>query len=225
LQNVYKQIPYEPYPSGVFGPGKWNKICDDIDNWHSLADITEYSKNINIKYLHKAISNIILNLPKVKENKSCYTYIKPLRNICTRSLRSMDVKDTESKKCISNSSVIQHKKYSQNMENLTKHRNDSTVSQRNETSNLKLYDQKQNVSYSTNVFNNDIAQIGKLNNETALKLQKNCNEKMFGKCVKTNIKFERVLCIKIKRCDQENTSHLNNFKRKLRSSTNRTKTL
>ncbi|XP_015371582.1 PREDICTED: uncharacterized protein LOC107167169 isoform X1 [Diuraphis noxia] len=204
--NVHRRLQYEPYPSGVFGPGKWNKICDNIDNWHSLADITEYSKNINIIYLHKAISNIILNLPKVKENKSCYTYIKPLRSICTRRLRSMDVKHAKPKKNISNSSVIQHKQYSQNiMENLTKQRNDSTASQRNEISNLKVFDQNQNVSYSTNMFDNDNTQIGKLNNKTALKLPKNGNEKMLSKCVKNNIEFERVLCIKIKRCDQEDT--------------------
>jgi len=133
----------------------------------------------------------------------------------------MDVIYAESKKDISNSSIIQHKQYSRNiMENLTKQKNDSTVSQRNETSNLKVYDRNQNVSYSANVFNNDITQIEELKNKTALKLKKNGNEEMLGKCVKKNIVFDRVPCIKIKRWVQESTHHSSDFKRKLRSSTN-----
>ncbi|XP_022169070.1 uncharacterized protein LOC111032902 [Myzus persicae] len=210
--NVHGKIPYKPYPSGVFGSGKWNTICDNIDDWYSLADITEYSKNINIRYLHKAISNIIVNLPKVKKNKCCYVYIKPLRSICTRSLRSMDVINAECKKLITNSSFIQHKQFSQHViENQTKHRCDST----------NVYDQNQNISYSTNVANDDISQSEKLHNKTDLKLQRSGNERVIGKYVQNNIEFERVLCINIERCDLQIPHHLKTFKRKIRSSTKR----
>jgi len=123
------------------------------------------------------------------------------------------------KKLIPNSSVIQHKQSPQNViENQTKHRYDSTVSQRNKMSNLNIHDQSQNISYSTNVFNNDIIQVGKLNNQTTLKLRlRSGNGKVLG------IEYEDVFRVNTEYCDQEN-NHLNNFKRKLRSSTNETKT-
>jgi len=193
----------------VFGPGKWNTICDNIDNWYSLADITEYSKDINVRYLHKAISNIIINLPKVKKKKSHYAYIKPnkpIRSIYARTLRSTALMDAKN-------------------ENKTKHRNDSTVSEINETSNLKIHDQSQIIPCSTNVFNNNIIQLEKLNNKTVFKLQlKSGDEKVLSKCVKNNTKYEGMLHVNTKGYDQEN-NHLNNLKRKLRSSTNGTKTL
>ncbi|KAL5241172.1 hypothetical protein ACI65C_008582 [Semiaphis heraclei] len=223
--DIHKKIPYEPYPSGVFGPGKWNTICDNINNWYSLADITEDSKDINIRYLHKAISNIIINLPKVKKKKSHYAYIKPnkpIRSIYARTLRSTAIMDAENK-LITNTN-IQQKQHSQNfMENQTKHRNDSTVSQINETSNLNIPDQNQSIPYSTNVFNSDI-QLEKLNNKTTLKLQlRSGNEKVLRKCVKNNSEYEGMFHVNTKDYDQEN-NHLNKLKRKLRSSTNRTKT-
>ncbi|CAI6365985.1 unnamed protein product [Macrosiphum euphorbiae] len=226
--NFHGKIPCEPYPSAVFGSGKWNTICNNIDNWNSLADTTEYSKNVNVRYLHKEISNIIINLPKVKKKKSLYVYIKPnrpLRSICSRTLRSMGVMDAE-KKLIPNSSVIQYKQYPQNViENQTKHRYDSTVSQRNKMSNLDIHDQNQNISYSKNTFNNDIIQVGKLNNETTLKLRlRSSNEKVLGKCIKKNTVYEDVFRVNTELYDQENNHYLNNFKHKLRSSTNGTET-
>ncbi|XP_016662978.1 uncharacterized protein LOC100574715 isoform X2 [Acyrthosiphon pisum] len=219
------KIQYAPYPSGVFGPGKWNTICNDIDDWNSLADIIKYSKNKNIRYLHRAISNIIINLPKVIKNKSHYAYIKPLKSVCQRTLRSMDVMNAECKNVMTNSSVIQHKQYSQNVKkNQTKHTYDSTISQGNETSNPNVHDHNHNITYSTNVLNNNI-QIGTLINNPALKLELGtCYKKVLDKCAKKNIVFDKVPCIKLERCDRENTHNLNNFKRKLRSSTNGTKT-
>jgi len=210
----------------VFGPGKWNTICDNIHNWYSLADITEYSKDINIKYLHEAISNIIINLPKVKKKKSHYAYIKPhksIRSIYARTLRSTAVMDAE-KKLITTTNIYQ-KQHSQNfIENQTRHRNDSTISQINETSNLNIPDQNQSIPCSKNVFNNDIIQLEKLNNKTAFKLQlRSGNEKVLSKCVKNNSEYEGMLRVNTKDYDQEN-NHLNNLKRKLRSSTNGTKT-
>ncbi|CAI6373015.1 unnamed protein product [Macrosiphum euphorbiae] len=200
------KIQYAPYPSGVFGSGKWNTICNNIDDWYSLADITKYSKNIIIRYLHKAISNIIINLPKIKKNKSYYAYLKPLKSICQRSLRSMDVMNAECKNLITNSSVIQRKQYSQNVKkNQTKHGYDSTVSQINETSNPNVHGHNQNISYSTNAFNNDF-QIETLNNKPALKLQlRSGNKNVLDKWAKKNIVFDKVLCINLERCDQENT--------------------
>jgi len=212
LQYLNGKIQYAPYPSGVFGSGKWNTICNDIEDWYSLADITKYSENLTIRYLHKAISNIIINLPKVKRNKSHYVYIKPLKRISQRTLRSMDVMNAECKNLTTNSGVIQHKQYSQNV------KKNQTVSQRNETSNSNVHDQS--IPYSTNVFNNNI-QIRKLNNKPALKLQlRSGNKNVLDKCAKNNIVFDKVLCIKLERFDRENTHNLNNFKRKLRSSTN-----
>jgi len=206
LQYLNGKIQYAPYPSGVFGSGKWNTICNNIDDWYSLADITKYSKNIIIRYLHKAISNIIINLPKIKKNKSYYAYLKPLKSICQRSLRSMDVMNAECKNLITNSSVIQRKQYSQNVKkNQTKHRYDSTVSQINETSNPNVHGHNQNISYSTNAFNNDF-QIETLNNKPALKLQlRSGNKNVLDKWAKKNIVFDKVLCINLERCDQENT--------------------
>ncbi|KAL4083406.1 hypothetical protein QTP88_028727 [Uroleucon formosanum] len=169
-RNFHRKIKYEPYPSGIFGPGKWNIICNNIDDWYSLADITGYSKNTRIRYLHKAISNIIINFPKAMKKKSYYSYIKP-----QRTLRSMYIMDAKCKNLITNSSVIQHKQYSHN---------DSTVSQRNETSNVNVHGHNQ---------------IGTLNNKPALKLQLRSGN---SKCPKKNIVFDRVLCVKLKRCDQ-----------------------
>lgn len=225
--NVNEKITYEPYPSGVFGSGKWNTICNNIDNWYSLADITEYSKNINIRHLHKAISNIIINLPKVKKNKSHYAYIKPNKpkSICPRTLRSTVAMYAECKQLITNSGVVQQKQYCQNdIENQTKHRYSSSISRRNETKiNINVQNQNQNISYSTNVFKNNINQIEKSNNKTALKLQlRSNNEKVVDKYVKKITEYDSALCVNIKHCDQENNHHLNNLKRKLRSSTNRT---
>ncbi|XP_022179234.1 cat eye syndrome critical region protein 2-like [Myzus persicae] len=189
--NLHEVMPYEPYPSGVFGSGKWNTICDNINSWQSLADNFKYRSNVNVKKLHKAISDIIINLPIVKRKKFHYEYIKPketLRSLYGRTLRSMGVTDAE-KKLISNSNVIQQKQYSQNvMENQSKHKYNSTVSQRNETSNLNIQDQNQNISYPSNVFDNDMNNV-------------NAND-----------------------CDQENNHNLNDLKRRLRSSTNRTLT-
>jgi len=136
----------------------------------------------------------------------------------------MGVMDAE-KKLIPNSSVIQYKQYPQNViENQTKHRYDSTVSQRNKMSNLDIHDQNQNISYSTNTFNNDI-QVGKLNNETTLKLRlRSSNEKVLGKCIKKNTEYEDVFRVNTELYDQENNHYLNNFKHKLRSSSNGTET-
>jgi len=128
--------------------------------------------------------------------------------------------DAECKKLITNSNVIQHKQYSKTVEkNQTKHRYDLTVSQKNETSNLNVHGQNQNISYSTTVFNNNI-EIQTSNNKPASKLQLSKNM-----CLIKNLKFDKKLCIKLERCDRENTQSLNNFSRKLRSSTNGTKTL
>jgi len=122
----------------------------------------------------------------------------------------MDVMNAERKKLSINSSFVQHEQYSQHvMENQKKLGCDST----------NVCNQNQNISYSTNVAINDTSQIEKLNNKTALKLQKSGNEKMLGLCVKNNIKFERILCIKIVRCDLEIPHHLKNVKPKLQSST------
>jgi len=137
----------------------------------------------------------------------------------------MGVIDAE-KKLIPNSSVIQHKQYQQNVkENQTKHRYDSTVSQRNKMSNLDIHDQNQNISSSTNTFNNDIIQVEKLNNPTTLKLRlRSGNEKVLGECVIKNTEYEDVFRVNSEPCDQENNHYLNNFKHKLRSSTNGTQT-
>lgn len=114
------------------------------------------------------------------KKKSYYSYIKP-----QRTLRSMYIMDAKCKNLITNSSVIQHKQYSHNVkENQTKHRYDSTVSQRNETSNVNVHGHNQ---------------IGTLNNKPALKLQLRSGN---SKCPKKNIVFDRVLCVKLKRCDQ-----------------------
>jgi len=124
----------------------------------------------------------------------------------------MGVLDAE-KKLITNSSLIQYKQYPQNVtEEQTKHRYDSTVSQRNKFPNLKIHDQNQNISYSTNMFNNDI-EVEKLN-----------NEKVLRKRVKKNIEYEGVFHVNTEQCDQENNYYSNNLKRKLRSSSNGTKT-
>jgi len=218
LQNSNGEFQYAPYPSGVFGSGKWNTICNDINDWYSLADLTEYSKNINIRYLHKAISDIMINLPLVQKNKFYYRYKNPLKRICERTLRSMNVMNAECKNLITNSSVIQHKQCSKNVKkNQTKHRYDSTVSQRNEISNPNVLDHNQNISCSTNAFNNNI-QIGTLNNKSALQLQlSGINKKLLDKCAKKNIVFDKELYIELERCDQEITRHLNSFKRKLRN--------
>lgn len=125
----------------------------------------------------------------------------------------MGVMDAE-KKLITNSSLIQHKQYPQNViENQTKHTYDSTVSQRNKMSNLKIHNQNENISFSTNMLNNDMIEVGKLN-----------NEKVLGKCAKKNIECEGVFHINTEQCDQENNHYISNFKRKLRSSSNGTKT-
>ncbi|XP_022179236.1 cat eye syndrome critical region protein 2-like [Myzus persicae] len=157
-RNRLKVMPYEPYPSGVFGSGKWNTICDNINSWQSLADNFKYRTNVNVKKLHKAISDIIKNLPEVRRNKFHYKYIKPKRTY-GRTLQSTGVTDAE-KKLISNSNVIQQKQYSQNViENQKKHKYNSTVSQRTEASNLNIQDQNLNISYSSNVFDNDMNNV------------------------------------------------------------------
>ncbi|XP_025202330.1 cat eye syndrome critical region protein 2-like [Melanaphis sacchari] len=228
--NLHKTIPHEPFPSGVFGSGKWNTICDNIDNWYSLADITQYSNNINIRCLHKAICNIITNLPKVKRKKSYYVYMKPnkpLRSTFTRTLRSMNVMEVEHKKLNTNSSVNEHKQYSQNiMENQTKNMYESSISQRNISRiNLNVHHQNQNISHPIKVFKNDVGQIEKCYNKTPLKLQlKSGNVNVINKCVNKITELDQVLHVNIERFDQENTHHYNNLKRKLRSSKNITKT-
>ncbi|KAF0752662.1 cat eye syndrome critical region protein 2-like, partial [Aphis craccivora] len=222
--NFNGTIPFEPYPSGIYGSGKWNTICNNIDNWYSLADITEYSKNINIRYLHKGICNIIINLPKVKRKKSYYVYIKPNKPFrSTRTLRSTDVLYNKSS---TNSNVDLHEQNSQNiLENRIKHRYDSSISQRDASRiNLNVYHQNQNISNPIKVFKDDIKQIEKCNNKTPLKLQlQSSNVSVLNKCSNKVKDFDRVLRVNIERFDQENAHHYNNnLKRKLRSSTNGT---
>ncbi|XP_026820585.1 uncharacterized protein LOC113559161 isoform X1 [Rhopalosiphum maidis] len=214
--NFHRTIPYEPFPSGVFGSGKWNTICDNIDNWYSLADITEYSQNINIRYLHKEICNIIISLPKVKRKKSYYVYIKPnkpLKRICTRTLRSMDVMKIECYKLNTISSVDQDNQYSLNgMENQTQYKYNSSISRRNISRiNLNVHHQNQNISNSKI---NDVRQIEKYNHKTPLKLQlQSGNVNVLNKYV-NKIELDRVLRVNIQRFDQENVHHYNNLKRK-----------
>lgn len=203
---------YKPYPSGVFGSGKWNTICNNINDWHLLADITQYSTNSNVIYFHKKICNIMINLPKIKKRKSYYTYIKPikpLKRICTRTLRSMDA---ECNKLITNDSVIQHNQ--QNVENQTNHRFDSSILQKNTTRIINVHEPNQNVLMNQNM------QMESLNNKSELKLRlRSGNAQVLGDCVKKTTVDERIL-VNIEPCDQENAHRMNNLKRKLRSSTN-----
>ncbi|XP_050530303.1 chromatin remodeling regulator CECR2-like isoform X2 [Daktulosphaira vitifoliae] len=75
-EDVQKNLQTKPYPSGILGSGKWNMICDDDESWHYLTDTTEYSRNFNVKLLHRSLNKITLKLPTLKRNKPVYQFIK-----------------------------------------------------------------------------------------------------------------------------------------------------
>lgn len=205
MQDVNKSFLSDPYPSGIFGSGKWNTICDDDNSWYSFADTIEYSKNVNVRSLHKSISNIITDLPQVKRNMSHYKYIIPRQQ--NRVLRSRNLNEVKNNELLSNSSINVHEQYIQNYK-VNQAENDSKC-------NENVYDQCLVTSHLTSVYKKENTKVKTLNNGTALKLQSN-NANIVQNHINANDLdlskmrqncLERIVRVNIERFDQENVHY------------------
>lgn len=150
------------------GPGKWKLICDDKDSWHFLSDKTRYSRNINIKMLHKCVCQIIEKYNIHKRDKPKYHYITHSSQILKR-LRSFEI----NKKSLHEKTRKRLEKYDTN--NVFK--DEPAIEEKKLTSNLQLdlkpvvvlVDIYKNTSSSNRLVNKRMVQMQEaVNNQTSI---------------------------------------------------------